>query len=145
MDDQVLKQVRVFNRFLTARLSVFNRYALGTTYSLVEGRIIGEIGRNEGCTANKIAEDLNMDKSYLSRILSRLEPQGLIKRVVSDTDNRMKHLTLTLEGRALFLELERLSDQQAADMVAGLDDEQIEGLLKSMHYIQATLEKKENL
>lgn len=73
MDAVVLKQVRVFNRFFTAKLNIFNRYALGTSYSLVEGRFIGEIGRNEGCTASDIAECLHMDKSYLSRILAKFE------------------------------------------------------------------------
>jgi hypothetical protein len=63
MEDTALKQVRVFNRFFTARLSVFNRYALGTAYSLVEGRSIGKIGRNEGCMANTIAEGLNVIKA----------------------------------------------------------------------------------
>lgn len=142
MEDHILEQVRFFNRFYTARLNVFNRYALGTAYSLVESRIIVEIGRNEGCTANMIAKHLNMDKSYLSRILAKLESAGLVNRVVSGSDNRRKHLNLTPGGHKLFAELERLSNKQAADMLSGLDHEQIEELLKSMQFIQSALGEK---
>lgn len=139
MEENILKQVRVFNRFFTAKLNVFNRYALGTSYSLVEGRIIGEIGRNEGCSANNIAEFLNMDKSYLSRILKRLESNGLISRIVSDGDIRKKHLSLTKSGHELFEKLEILSDKQVEDMLSGLSNVQVEQLLKSMRFIQSTL------
>ena len=139
MEHSTLKIIREFNRFFTAKLNVFDRYALGTSYSLVEGRIIGEIGRNEGCTAINIADDLNMDKSYLSRILGKLDLDGLINKVVSDKDSRKKHLSLTKKGRELFDELEVLSDKQAENMLHGLSNEQVEQLLKSMYFIRATL------
>lgn len=139
MEDDILNQVRIFNRFFTAKLNIFNRYVLGTSYSLVEGRIIGEIGRNDGCNANNIAEQLHMDKSYLSRILIRLESNGLINRVVSEVDSRIKQLSLTEHGRQLYEELEFLSDKQVEDMLSGLSNEKVDQLLKSMHFIQSTL------
>lgn len=139
MDEAIREQVRAFNRFFAVKIRVFNRYAFETPYSLVEGRIIGEIGRQTGCTANEIADTLDMDKSYLSRVLGKLEDAGLIDKSVSGSDSRKKHLYLTDKGRILFDELEGLSDAQVADMLSGLSPVQMEKLSKSMHTIQSIL------
>lgn len=141
MEEQILSQVRAFNRFFAVELSVFDRYVLGTAYSLVEGRVIGEIGRNEGCSANRIAEDLNIDKSYLSRVLAKLETKGLISRLPSAGDGRKKQLKLTEAGRELYNKLEVLSDKQAEDILKEVEPEQIGELLESMQFIQTALGK----
>ena len=139
MDETLRNQVRAFNRFFAVKIRVFNRYAFETPYSLVEGRIIGEIGRQSGCTANQIAETLDMDKSYLSRVIGKLDDAGLITKSVSKNDSRKKHLYLTEKGRTLFNELEGLSEAQVADMLSGLSAEQMEKLSESMHTIQSIL------
>jgi DNA-binding MarR family transcriptional regulator len=139
MDEAIRKQVRSFNRFFAVKIRVFNRYAFGTPYSLVEGRIVGEIGRNTDCTANQIAEYLDMDKSYLSRVIGKLEEDGLIDKTKSDEDSRKKHLSLTKKGWALYEELERLSDAQVGEMLSDLSADQIEDLSKSMSTIQSIL------
>ncbi len=142
MDASALNAVRSYNRFFAAKLNVFDRYALGTTYTLVEGRIIGEIGRHDDCTANKISEIMNMDKSYLSRILAQLESKDLISRKISDKDGRQKILSLSDIGMALFNQLEFLSIKQAEKMLSGLDGEQVEKVLSCMRFIQSTLGEK---
>ena len=139
MDEAIRKQVRAFNRFFAVKIRVFNRYAFETPYSLVEGRVICEIERHTGCTANQIAEILDMDKSYLSRVIGKLEDDGLLEKSISENDNRKKHLYLTEKGQILFDELEKLSDAQVEDMLAGLNAEQIEAVSKSMHTIQSIL------
>lgn len=139
MEENILQEIRTFNRFFAAKLSVFNRYALGTSYSLVEGRIIGEIGRNKNCTAKKIAHELNIDKSYLSRILTNFEKKKLVKRLTSATDGREKYLILTKKGKELFEEFEFLSNRQATELLNGLSTEQISKVLESMRYIHSSL------
>ena len=139
MDENLRNQVRAFNRFFAVKIRVFNRYVFGTSYSLVEGRVIGEIGRQRGCTANQIAETLDMDKSYLSRVVGKLEGEGLLDKTVSETDSRKKHLFLTEKGQTLFDELENLSDVQVEEMLNGLSADQIEVLSQSMRTIQGIL------
>ena len=137
-----LKRLREFNRFFGVQLNVFDRYAFGTPYSLAEGRIVGEIGRNGTCTANDIAESLRMDKSYLSRILAKLEAGTIITRTRSDADSRKKFLRLTEKGHCLYTEFEVFSDTQAKAMLSGLETRDIAKILDCMRYIQTTLGKK---
>lgn len=141
MENEVLQEIRTFNRFFAVKLNIFNRYVLGTSYSLVEGRIIGEIGRNKNCTAQQIASELNMDKSYLSRILASLEKNNLIKRSTSKTDGREKQLTLTKNGDKLFEELELLSNKQVKQLLKGLGKNKIKQILQNMRSIQNLLNK----
>ncbi len=136
MEKRVLEQVRSFNRSIAVQLNVFNRYALGTEYSLVESRIIVEIGRDDRCTANKLAAALRMDKSYLSRILAKLEAGGLLDRLPVEEDGRKKQLSLTKAGKVLYGELDKRSDQQVEAMLEGIRPDQIEKLLESMQFIQ---------
>ena len=139
MDEDLRNQVRAFNRFFAVKIRVFNRYVFGTSYSLVEGRVIGEIGRQPGCAANQVAEILDMDKSYLSRVVGKLEDACLIAKAISEDDNRKKHLYLTENGQILFDELDSLSDAQVEDMLTGLSMEQIKKLADSMNTIQQIL------
>lgn len=139
MDNKILKDIRTFNRFFAVELNIFNRNALGTRYSLIEGRIIGEIGRNPGCSAASIASLLHMDKSFLSRILNKLEEYALIERITSEADSRKKQLYLTAKGTKAYEELEALSDKQAADMLSGLNQQEIAKVLDCMKYLQEVL------
>lgn len=139
---QQLDDVRAFNRFYAVQLNVFDRYALGTTLTLTEGRIIGEIGRHDDCTANDLCDFLHVDKSYLSRMLQKFEKNGLIERVVDKADQRKKMIKLTAAGQRDFEKLEHLSNEQAAHMLTSLNETQKKKLIDSMHYIQSVLEEK---
>jgi DNA-binding MarR family transcriptional regulator/GNAT superfamily N-acetyltransferase len=136
MEDEDLRTVRDFNRSFAVRINVFDRHALGTRYSLTEGRIIIEIGRAEGCQATEIAQGLSLDKGYLSRILARLEQQGIVERDTSPHDARAKRLNLTAQGRADYADLEKRSDQQAAALLAGLTEAQTRQAVACMETLQ---------
>jgi len=59
------------------------------------------IAQKEGLTVNELATALHRSKSSTSGLLQRLEKSGLVKRVHSETDRRVVHITLTAKGRKL--------------------------------------------
>jgi DNA-binding MarR family transcriptional regulator len=61
--------------------------------------------------ASDVAAAMKMTKGAVAKIVARLEEQGLLTRVVSDTDRRQQALKLTSEGSRLVPELARLADQ----------------------------------
>lgn len=65
--------VRRFNRYYTRIMGVFDQTVFDLDYSMIEMRILGEIGRHPSITANMLTKYLNIKKSYLSRKLSKLE------------------------------------------------------------------------
>jgi DNA-binding MarR family transcriptional regulator len=53
----------------------------------------------EANTLAGLSRDLSLDPAALTRSLTRLEAKGLIRRVRSEQDRRVVHLSLTDEGR----------------------------------------------
>ncbi len=78
VNDNVIEDIRHFNRFYTNILGVLDRHVLDTGYSLTEARIIIEIGMMEQCIANNLVDILEIDRSYMSRIIAKLCKDGLL-------------------------------------------------------------------
>jgi GNAT superfamily N-acetyltransferase len=85
--------------------------------------------------AREIADELNLDGGYLSRILRRFESAALIQKSVSASDARQMELRLTAKGRALFDDLNERSNQQAELLLESLTPEKRSTLLRSMSSI----------
>jgi GNAT superfamily N-acetyltransferase len=81
-----------------------------------------------------------MDAGYLSRILSKFQAAGLVKRAASREDSRQTHLTLTREGRAIFRNLNARSDQQARSILGSLASQSRSNLIRSMRTIEEVLD-----
>jgi DNA-binding MarR family transcriptional regulator/N-acetylglutamate synthase-like GNAT family acetyltransferase len=116
-DDVALRAeaMRHFNRFYTQKIGVLRGSLLGSPFSLAEARVLYELAHRDAPTAAALAEALDLDQGYLSRILRHFERLGLLTRERSKTDGRASHLTLTKSGRAA---LEPLDSAARADAAA---------------------------
>lgn len=132
-------EIRKFNRYYTRILGVFDKNVFDLDYSMLEMRIIGEIGRNIGITANELTKCLNINKSYLSRILSKLEKAGYLKRERDAQDSRILHLYLSDQGLELNKYVEAQSDQKVIDLLAPLPEKDIAELKAAMKKIEDIL------
>ena len=94
-----IEKVRAFNRFYMSSMNLLGNHYLGSEYSITEARVLFELYVNEGCNATYIAQVMNIDKSYLSRIIKAHEKKGYILRKSSDTDKRSYFLFLTMKGK----------------------------------------------
>lgn len=115
-----ISQVRNFNRDYTKLLGILNKRVLNTPLSWTEGRVLLEISFNDDKTPIEVANNLDLDKSYTSRILNRFEKNGLIKKSPSAKDSRSIELSLTAPGKELVQELDDRSDQQIKDLLKDL-------------------------
>ena len=66
---KVVQRIREFNRFYMPLLRLLDTHYLGSEYTPTEARVLFEIYENDGCNAAFIARVMNIDKSYLSRII----------------------------------------------------------------------------
>jgi GNAT superfamily N-acetyltransferase len=80
-----------------------------------------------------------MDASFLTRVLSRLEANGLVESTPSPTDGRALDLALTDAGRAAYAELDARSAAQIAALVSGLSDEQRRTVAEAMTVITSSI------
>jgi DNA-binding MarR family transcriptional regulator/GNAT superfamily N-acetyltransferase len=133
--------VRRFNRFFTRRIGALREGLLHTPYSLTEARILFEIAHRDDLTASDLSRELGLDPGYLSRILARLEQQGLIDKVRSETDARRRLLSLTPEGEDAFSLLDGRSREEVAEMLGELSEGDQRRLLEAMQTIEGVLTK----
>lgn len=107
--DQIA-DIQGFNRVYQNLLKQIDSAILETGYTLTEKDVLLEISKTERCTANILIQQLNIDRSYMSRMLAKFERRGLIEKTQSLTDNRIRYVRLTELGRK---EFNRLSDTQS--------------------------------
>jgi len=107
--DQIA-DIQGFNKVYQNLLKQIDSAILETGYTLTEKDVLLEISKTERCTANILIQQLNIDRSYMSRMIAKFEKYGLIEKTQSQTDSRIRYIRLTELGRK---EINRLSDIQS--------------------------------
>ncbi|CAJ1202639.1 hypothetical protein CPR19088_GLDEOEPO_01003 [Companilactobacillus paralimentarius] len=120
LNQSEISAIRNFNRDYTKLLGIMNKKVLNTPLSWTEGRVLLEISFNNDKTPIEVATNLELDKSYTSRILKRFEKNDLISKSPSATDSRSVELSLTADGQKLVKELDDRSNQQIKDLLTDL-------------------------
>src|SRR5690348_5748326 len=123
--------VRRFNRSYTQRIGALEDSFLGLGMPLGPARLLFEIGAAPA-TTQALRERLGLDSGYLSRLLRRLENDGLIDVTPDPDDRRRRQVTLTAAGQGRWRELERRSDDQARLIVDPLTPRQRERLARAL-------------
>jgi len=114
--------VRRFSRFYTRIVGALQEGLLHSSFSLAEARVLYELARRDGITATELGRDLGLDPGYLSRILQRLEHDGLLSRAPSRADRRQSLLSLTEAGRDAFAPLDARSCEEVAALLGPLPE-----------------------
>ena len=86
--DERIAALRAFNRFYTRRIGVLHEGLLDSRFSLTESRLLWELAHCEHTTATALAQALDLDPGYLSRLLRGLKERGLLKASRSASDAR---------------------------------------------------------
>jgi len=142
--DESVQAVRHFSRFYTAHIGTLEEGLLKSSLTLAEARLLYEIATSDRPTASGIAARLRLDPGYVSRLLSRFEQQGLIRRRTSASDARQNMISLTAAGRREFAALDERSTEQVAGMLAPLGEEQQRKLVQAMTSIETILDPEAN-
>lgn len=139
--DTLVNKIRAFNRFYMPAMNLLNNHYLGSEYSVTQARIFFEIYEHEGCTAAHIAQTMNIDKGYLSRILISHERNGYIKRLPSGEDGRSLQLYLTEAGTQRAEEFIRKSNAEIGTIIHSLSSEEMNALADALDTITTLLQK----
>jgi DNA-binding MarR family transcriptional regulator len=127
----VVAVVRRFNRSYTQRIGALEDSFLGMGLPLGTARLLFEIGTEPG-TVQQLRARLGLDSGYLSRLLRRLEREGLVDVVPDPQDRRRRRVDLTAAGRAAWGDLERRSEERAHLLVDPLTPRQQERLAEAL-------------
>jgi DNA-binding MarR family transcriptional regulator/GNAT superfamily N-acetyltransferase len=131
--------VRAFNRFYTARIGVLRDGLLRTPHSLTEARVLYELGQREVTEVADLRREMDIDAGFLSRLLARLQSNGLVARERSTDDARRQRIRLTEEGAAAFAELDHRSADEIGAVLDALTEDDQHRLVAAMETVQEVL------
>jgi DNA-binding MarR family transcriptional regulator/N-acetylglutamate synthase-like GNAT family acetyltransferase len=138
MDRDALRKVRSFNRAVTRRIGALEEAFLGRPRSYGATRLLYEIGP-AGAEVRALRGRLDLDSGYLSRLLGRLEKEGLIRVGRSEQDGRVRVARLTAAGTREYALIDRLSDEAAEAQLAALDHKRGRRLVEAMQTVERLL------
>jgi DNA-binding MarR family transcriptional regulator/GNAT superfamily N-acetyltransferase len=113
-------ELRSFNRFYTKRIGLLNEHLGDSPFSLAEARVLYELAHETSDTAAGLSRALDIDKGYLSRILTKLRSKGLISSRISPTHAKHRLLSLTESGAQAFAALDSGAVAQMDELLAPL-------------------------
>lgn len=120
LNNQEIAAIRQFNRQYVLTLGILNKRIFKTDLNWPQGRVLMEIGLNSQITPIQIAMNLNLDKSYTSRLIKQLVKKNLVVKIPSAIDRRSVEISLTERGKKVFAEVNRCSNVQINELVSQL-------------------------
>jgi len=137
---ETIAAVRDFNRDYTRSAGLITENLLDTPHSLTEARVIYELAADDELGSGELRERVGLDAGYLSRVVTRLEADGLVRKRRSERDGRRQLLTLTPEGALRRRTLDRRSADRVRALLGTLPEDRVDALVSAMGRIQAILD-----
>lgn len=134
-NQQIIEEIRSFTRFFTVKMGILNPKYLNTEFSITEIRVLYELYEREDETAIHLSELLNIDKSYMSRILKKFEKNNLVLKKTSKVDKRLQILNLTPKGEITVDNLINRTNFQISEMLRYISLEQSQIISSAMRTI----------
>jgi len=132
-DDVAL--VRAFNRLYTAVIGVLDEGLVATPWSLAEARIIYEVAIGGEVTSADLRARLGVDRGWVSRLVAKLDADGLVTRRADPADARRRIVSLTPGGERAFAHLDVRSSAAAEALLASLPPADRRDLVEAMAVI----------
>lgn len=143
LNEETIEKIRQFNRYYTVWLDVMSKGYLGTSFSWPESRVLFEIYSYQGISATELCEHLNMDKSYMSRILAKFEKKGFLTRELVLGSKGIKKIFLTKEGNEEARQIDCTGKKQISEKLENMDQEECDKLCEAMVLIEKILRKND--
>jgi DNA-binding MarR family transcriptional regulator/GNAT superfamily N-acetyltransferase len=136
----VANRIRAFNRFYTHKIGLITNRFLDSEFSLVQARFLFELDHNAPLYAADLSRKLGLSPDYMSKLISRFESMGLIRRTPSPQDGRKQFMELTPEGKRAYENLKEKTNSHIERMIRRLAPEEINRLIGAMDTIEQLLE-----
>lgn len=143
MTNMQAKNLREGLRLLVRRLGMLERgEAICCGVTLTQCHTIVEIAKAGNISVNELAEQLNLDKSTVSRTVDGLVNDEIILRQPDPADRRYVLLSLTPKGRRVYAGLEERSENYYTEVLASIPAEKREQVVESLGYLAEAMRGK---
>lgn len=99
--------------------------------------VLNAIALSGGASQQEVGGRMGLDPSGLVGAIDELEAMGLVERRRDPNDRRRNALALTDDGTATLRRARRVVADNAKDLLAGLDDAEVETLVGLLSKVEA--------
>ena len=101
--------------------------------------VLKALDEADGQTMSQLAQILSVQPPTVTKMITRMSAQGLVRRASSDTDGRLARVHLTEDGRARIEEVDRAWKRLEKEALAGLDEKDRKRIRKLLREIERNL------
>lgn len=112
--------------------------------SLAQCHALVEIGRAGSLSLNTLADQLNLDKSTMSRTLNQLVENDFALRESSPNDRRYVEIQLTDKGMTHYLNVEKTGNHYFNKVLENIPSDKQLQVFESIHLLCQALEKTDH-
>jgi DNA-binding MarR family transcriptional regulator len=127
-------------RLLIARTARRLRQEAGTALSPSQTSVLATVEHRGPLTPSEVAAIERIQRPTATRILTRLEEDGLLERAADPADGRSSLITTTPAGSALLRRQRTRKNAFLAQRLEGLTDEELATLARAAAILERTLE-----
>ncbi|GEA22787.1 MULTISPECIES: bifunctional helix-turn-helix transcriptional regulator/GNAT family N-acetyltransferase [Vibrio] len=121
------RQLRHYSRQAVRLLGMLDKQCGDVALTPVQAHALGEI-QLQPLTINKLAQQLNVDKSNASRTVTGLIKLGLVESIENPKDKRSQLVALTEQGQQALSQLDQQQNSFFEQLLTQLDDNEQEQL-----------------
>lgn len=89
---------------------------------------------------SELANLVQVEAATMVSTLDRLEKAGLVERVASETDRRVKHLKVTAAGQAIYTQVRERADALRAEVIGKLPADKLAQATDLLETLQSLIE-----
>ena len=105
-------------------------------YSITQMAAVMFVDNNPGCMQKDVVAGLGLKKSAVTSLLTRVEANGLIRRVVSEEDARVVNLFTTDDGQEKSGKAMPLIADLNQQLTNGFNDEEVEVIARFLNQVR---------
>jgi DNA-binding MarR family transcriptional regulator len=136
LDQERARAAHQFIQFFDQHIRAPYLRTTGRPASGASWQVLLALGSKQEFTATKIAQELRIDRGYLSRILSAFQEQAIIAEISAKTDGRVHQLRLTRKGRKMIESIQRGRDRRLRTIFGSLSMEDTHAVIAAMRSIE---------
>lgn len=121
--------------FLQRSMRDFGHFMRAAGLSMPQVNTLMRLYHKHNCGVSDIGDHLGISNAAASQMVERLVQQGLLERIESPTDRRMKQLSLTARGRALVDQANEARHAWIATLGSALTHQQQTVIITALGYL----------
>ena len=121
------------------RRSAFDRCMKPLNVTRSQWWVLAYLSRQDGMTQSQLAEELDIGKVAVGGLIDRLERADFVRREADAGDRRVNRVFLQPKSKQLIAKMRKVNHKMNAQILAGLDDAELEATANVLGAIKANL------